>query len=301
MAILVYFNKKEKMKFLKLLLSIFISVISLKAHAQFRPLFNLTSSTDKIDQRTIIDRSSEHFKELNAIGGVSRDANQIIGTGFLISPCHVLTNIHVAFIDPLQARDGSLVYFSVGQTGSLMRPFKENNISGEVVAHGKYDGTYLTANEDWVVVRLSKPVGKSFGYFPLMQGSASAVENLSVLTAGFPAVKTEQQGFANIWADLQCHILGVTIYGYASHTCQTSGGQSGSPILTKGMDGRLYAAGMIQGVHGSHPMRGLDRSKEIENANISVSFYLGANSQSTASTSSGERIKTALESYKCNQ
>lgn len=288
------------MKFFKLLLILSLTVFSICARSQFLSKTDGAEQENSIDERMPVNRSAKEFRELNAIGGVSRDGNKIIGTGFLVSPCHVLTNIHVAFMDPLQAKDKSSVYFSVGQTGSFMKPFAEDHIPGEIVAHGKYDGTFRSANEDWVVVRLSKSIGASVGYFPIMQTTPSVVKNLNVLTAGFPATKTDKYGFSSIWADLSCRILGVTGYGYASHTCQTSGGQSGSPILAKGMDGRLYAVGMIQGVHGNHPLRGLDRAEDIENANISVSFYHGSLPSSSESTSSGERIKKTIETFSCN-
>src|ERR1700675_4394199 len=48
------------------------------------------------DMRVPIDRRSEKYKQLNAVGIFVED-NKLVGTGFLVDSCHVLTNAHVAY------------------------------------------------------------------------------------------------------------------------------------------------------------------------------------------------------------
>src|SRR6185295_9736262 len=65
----------------------------------------LAQTPSTADPRVVIDRLDPNFRQFNAIGVVYPIAktdgvvitSKYRGTGALISPCHMLTNYHVAF------------------------------------------------------------------------------------------------------------------------------------------------------------------------------------------------------------
>src|ERR1700681_577998 len=90
-----------------------------------------TSHTLTKDNRVVKDRlharnnrNHEDYSFLNAVGAVWSDdieksaAGYSASTGFLIDRCHVLTNMHVVYIDDIVINPsvGKSVAFAVGQT-----------------------------------------------------------------------------------------------------------------------------------------------------------------------------------------
>ena len=65
----------------------------------------LAQAPQAADPRVVIDRLAANFREFNAIGivyPIAKTDGTVItaryrGTGAMISPCHMLTNYHVAF------------------------------------------------------------------------------------------------------------------------------------------------------------------------------------------------------------
>lgn len=245
------------------------------------------------DLRQEVDRSTGEFKQLNGIGIISVDGKKYDGSGFLVSPCHVLTNIHVVF-DQQPAVKGKNVFFSVGQTGSATQPFLKTNVSGLVVAHGTSDDSI---SSDWVVIKLSKPVGNDVRYVPMYQMDSAQMVKHHVITAGFPAdLATRDNNLSKMYGDLDCKVIGMNGFGHISHTCQTTGGQSGSPMVIKSpKDGKYYAIGMATAKH--HGSSGLEKTADPNEATTAVNFESG---KRYGVTSEGDMIVAAINANKCD-
>ncbi len=248
------------------------------------------------DERVEIDRTAPEYKALNAIGVVIPADMTSYGSGFLVDSCHVLTNNHVVFKKGQAQKNGAKVTFSVGQTGSKEKPFTHALIDGKVIAHGEYEHTLNSANNDWAIIRLSKSVGKEIDTIPFFQMDVKHMKGRQVITAGYPGSRTQNgKDLSAMYGDKNCKIIGMSIYGYVQHTCQVTPGQSGSPALALNKDnGKYYAIGMVG---GDADFDGLDRSEESKKANIAVSFDSG---KSDGVVSQGDLIASALKSDKCD-
>lgn len=252
----------------------------------------ITKKTKETDKRVEIDRTAPEFKALNAIGVVQAEGQSFFGSGFLISPCHVLTNKHVAYANPQEAEVGANVRFSVGQSSTSQ--FSDADIAGKVIALGNYDNNDATRNGDWVVVKLSKSIGNKVGYLPYTQvKDPNKLVNRPVLTVGFPGNRTNGgKDFSKIYGDLNCKITNMNALEFLNHTCQNTGGQSGSPILAKDSNGKYYAIGMISGDNGF----GMAGSENPNKANMAVNFLSGAD---LGTQTQGDKIAAAIAGDKC--
>jgi V8-like Glu-specific endopeptidase len=242
------------------------------------------------DTRVLVDRNSAEFKQLNGVGVVVGASKKFYGTGFLVDACHVLTNHHVAFEKSRNGKIGAPVTFSVGKGAG--KQFAQS-VKGKVIANGNFDGTKEAVNSDWAVIRLEKAVGKEVGYVPMYQMEISKMADKAVITAGFPGDKTQNgKDFSQFYGDTNCKINGTSVYGYSLHTCQVTGGQSGSPVMAKGNDGKFYAIAMISGNNGFD----LEKSENPDKANLAASFASG---KSVNVESEGDKIISALNADKC--
>lgn len=236
------------------------------------------------DERVVVDRTSAQYKQLNAIGKVEADGQNFYGTGFLVDACHVLTNNHVVYKDPKSAKKGTEVKFTIGST----------EVSGKTIDNGGFENTRETQNSDWAIVRLSKPLGATYGYIPMYQMDMQKMNGLGVITAGFPGSKTNGgKDLSKIYGDLNCKVTGTSGFGYSLHTCQATGGQSGSPVMAKGNDGKYYAVAMISGNKGFN----MDRTEDPDKANVAVNFTSG---KSLGVATEGDKINAALKADPCN-
>lgn len=244
------------------------------------------------DERIVIDRTSAEFKQLNAIGAVTPLDMKSFGSGFMVDSCHVLTNHHVVFEKASQAKLGTNIKFSVGQTNLKGKQFSHLLMEGKIIAFGDYDGTNISENADWAIIKLSKPVGEDVGSIPIYQMDIKQMAGQKIITGGYPGNRTnEGADLSRIYGDLNCKIVATGIVGNSYHTCQTSDGQSGSPLLAKSpKDGKYYAIAMAD--------RRLDmtRSEDPNIANIAVNFTSG---KKYDVISDGDKIMAALKADKC--
>lgn len=246
-----------------------------------------------IDARVFVDRNLLEYKALDSIGIVKSEGKKFYGTGFLVDDCHVLTNNHVVFEDEKFAKNGMVVNFSVGQTDSTEIYFSKSNIAGKVVAHGNFEMTRNSQNGDWALINLYESVGKVVGYIPMYQMDMTKMKGRKVITAGFPGDRTNDgKDFSKIYADINCKIIGASLFGYSLHTCQANGGQSGSPLLAKGNDGKYYAIAMISGNKGFD----MSRSEDPDRANVAVSF---TSLRVDSFKSEGDKIVDAINADPC--
>lgn len=246
------------------------------------------------DERVEIDRTSKEYQQMNAIGVVYPEGKQYLGTGFLVDDCHVLTNAHVAFKEGVAGAKGARVHFSVGHSKVKGKQFEYADIGGTVIEHGDYTSHTLSdVNSDWTVIRLDQPIGKKVGSIAVYQMDPENLKNRDVITVGYPGDLTNNaKDLSKIFGDRKCKLLGMSVYGFEYHTCQTMPGQSGSPVMSKAKDGKFYALAMISGDNGFS----LERKTEGSKANTAVSFDSG---KKVGVVSDGDKIIATLQADKC--
>jgi len=174
------------------------------------------------------------------------------GTGFLVSPCHVLTAYHVAAGgDKVDETRASTFYVGQGKVGPDFPDL--NRFAESSPAHPVLWGRYVRTNdasnlvaraqsverngwEDWALLQLDKCFGGapySYGYLKLapvttreiVRGGAS----LAARSVGLPGDKSTR----NLWEDPTCRLMGQIYASGWQHDCITIPGNSGGPILIK--------------------------------------------------------------------
>jgi V8-like Glu-specific endopeptidase len=252
------------------------------------------SHTLKTDNRVVIDRlharnnrDHEDYSFLNAVGAVwpgdidKSAAGYMASTGFLIDPCHVLTNMHAVYTDDLvmDPSAGGYVSFAVGQTeGDANRGALEGLkflLSGVVIAHGDtviVDHVVHNPENDWALIRLAANVAAIIR--PLTIASVDVAQlpkNRQLSIAGFPAERRSLRGNRLHLKELWGSDGGVVRVVWAStagavieSTIQATRGNSGGPLFGD-FDGRRHIViGMHQGIRGN----GIDVSEDTPNIQI---------------------------------
>jgi lipoprotein NlpI/V8-like Glu-specific endopeptidase len=172
------------------------------------------------------------------------------GTGFLVSPCHVLTAYHVA-AGGARVDETTVSTFYIGDGGigpdfPDLNRFAESAVARPVV-WGRYvrlaDESNLLARaqsverngwEDWALLELDTCLGAAphgYGHLELapvttreiMRGGA----NIPARSVGLPGDKTAQ----SLWEDPTCRLIGQIYASGWQHDCITIPGNSGGPIL----------------------------------------------------------------------
>jgi len=165
-----------------------------------------------------------------------------VGTGVLISPCHVLTCGHVIY-PPQSPRTRAIEVFP-GQNGpdENVSLFRSN---GWVISASRRVNDCRTAGEDYGVIRLATPTRQ--GFMPLRPFNPAILTSIGVQVAGYPADREararhmyESRGQVNGAVDIQRCVNGVPegsiirpIPATARtivHQLDTTKAQSGSPL-----------------------------------------------------------------------
>jgi V8-like Glu-specific endopeptidase len=152
------------------------------------------------------------------------------GTGFLVSPCYVLTNYHAVFgLDydgPDQGRDYT-VTFSVGTDPDFAFRWQ---VKGKPVRWGAFNPH---KEHDWALVKLDGCVGgqEDVGWIDTTPEAAADMLGMQVVLAGYPADKSAD----SLWAQAPCRIEGLQP-GTAKvlHACSVHSGASGAPLIEPG-------------------------------------------------------------------
>jgi len=146
------------------------------------------------------------------------------GTGFLVSPCHVLTNYHAVFgIDP-KAADSSRAFrvrFTVGD-GPLQQV-----VGGQPVFWGAFNDK---VEHDWALVRLDECVGAEpeFGWMELRAQAPESMAGLQVALAAFPSDRPRDR----LWKQANCQVRSMQSgTSKILHDCAVVTGSSGGPII----------------------------------------------------------------------
>ena len=169
---------------------------------------------------------SNEGSPFSALGIVTVAGGHTYATGFLVSPCHVLTVKH-AVGDVASARGKSL-YFTGGPK-KIDRKWKSR---GVVVATGDFDKNQAPRTlgqgrgKDWLLMRLDKCIGEELGYVELAR-STGLDSGIQVESAGFPVDRPRQAPTI----DPHCRIR-ATLAAEWFHDCATRPGNSGSPLFS---------------------------------------------------------------------
>jgi hypothetical protein len=233
------------------------------------------------------NRDGEDYSFLNAVGAVwSADipmsaVGYSASTGFLIDPCHVLTNMHVVYSDEIVVDPsiGRPVSFAVGQTdGPANRGAVAGLrflIGGVVAAHGDVvilDHVVHHPENDWALIRLAANADDSV--VPLTIGSVDAAQlssNPRLYIAGFPADLRERRGYRldlkDLWGSdgrVVDVVWASTAGAVIESTIQATRGSSGSPLYGDFGGRRHIVIGMHQGIRGN----GIDVSEDEPNTQV---------------------------------
>ncbi len=178
------------------------------------------------------------------------DGQFAAGTGFLVSPCHVLTAYHVA-AGGEEVTEAATSTFYVGD-GKIGPDFPDlDRFAESAVARPVAWGSYVRLSEDsnlleraqsverngwedWALLRLDTCFGGapySYGYLKLapvttreiMRGGA----HLPARSVGLPGDKSAK----SLWEDPTCRFIGQIYASGWQHDCMTIPGNSGGPIL----------------------------------------------------------------------
>ena len=176
-----------------------------------------------------------------------------LGTGFLVSPCHVLTAAHVV-AEPEGINADQVVLFFAG-SGELGPEYKEARsfaalsparpvVWGE--SHDFDSGStadrraaWLKAGwDDWALLKLDRCLGdEGFGYLKLKPVSTSTLTQdggaLATISVGLPADHDNDK----LTVDPKCTLLGQIDSTGWQHDCTTLPGNSGGPILAEKPEG----------------------------------------------------------------
>jgi hypothetical protein len=238
------------------------------------------------------NRNHEDYSFLNAVGAVWSDdieksaAGFSASTGFLIDRCHVLTNMHVVYIDDIVIHPsvGKPVTFAVGQTeGEGNRGALQGLrflLNGVVIAHGDtiiVDHLVHNPENDWALIRLAANVDDSIAPMTITSvDTAELPKDLRLSIAGFPADHRELRGdrfnLKDLWGSdgrVVDVVWASTAGAVVESTIQATRGDSGGPLYGDFNGRKHIVIGMLQGIRGN----GIDVSESIPN--IQVLFTSG--------------------------
>lgn len=195
----------------------------------------------KGDPRQRVDRQdagNRRFAAVAAIRASGRDERAAIGSGVLVSACHVLTSQHVVFGDG-PPKHGQPVTVLLGETPGSRRNFA-TRLGADVVGYSHSYWPDAAIAHDWVLLRLERRVDDEYPAVDLLprgepapDRSEFALGKRALTVAGFPGEKLiEGGGVTALWRHAGCHALAAAspIGGWAT-TCAMNPGQSGGPVL----------------------------------------------------------------------
>jgi tetratricopeptide (TPR) repeat protein/V8-like Glu-specific endopeptidase len=173
------------------------------------------------------------------------------GTGFLVSPCHVMTAYHVvAGKEKLKTSDTAMFYVGEGRNGPDYPGGKAYEVGTK--AHPVAWGNFLDGEsdsiairvkavqsngwQDWVLLKLDDCLGDKkhgWGYLHLKPISTRDLtrsgETLDAAAVGLPKDKNEK----TLTEDPSCRVIGQMSESGWQHDCITLPGNSGGPILER--------------------------------------------------------------------
>ena len=162
-------------------------------------------------------------------------------TAFMVGDCYAVTVRHA--FEPGAALIGSRVKFAAGISADLKG---WETTDAQIVAMGRRTtADEPSGNSDWALLRLSRCLGKKFGFALLSDRPIDQSRPFEL--AGFPS---DRQLSGGLTVDPRCHVREFR-GELALHDCATQPGNSGSPIFrivrVDGMNRLEVVAMKVQG------------------------------------------------------
>jgi len=246
-----------------------------------------------VDPRVIINRLDANFRQFNAVGIVyplaKTDGVVVIskfrGTGVLISPCHLLTNYHVAFEATRKE-----VMFEVGQPANDVAAFAYRGV-GRILDAGAFWADADTV-DDWALVKLADPktgrsnnLGEKVGFFQFLAATPDAVQPWPLISAGYPGNRP-----GGLIGHVGCRLARVDPDRRWRMACSMTEGQSGGPVALRTAD----RGDILIAINSAKPdgRSGLVTAEEMRLANLNYA---------TAITRASEtRIRRGMDANRCD-
>jgi hypothetical protein len=215
-----------------------------------------------------------------AIGAISDDITKGQGTAFLISPCHIVTCQHNSYMDfksetPTIARTNMKFYFGQGNDHGFASHVDADPLIPNEVMH--YARSGLPNDDDYKVYRLRNcfkddyPV-LTLSPLPLVEAMQTPFSLMGQPTHVADATKQnniplQNPNAAGVWHDDKCIIDGEFRLdrkskpnGDFTTTCNSSDGQSGSPLVYQTKESEnVYVMGIAC---GSYEGAGKDKKQK---------------------------------------
>lgn len=192
-------------------------------------------------------------------------AQNFESTGFLVSPCLIMTSYHSVFGN---SRNPNAKDFSV--------TFHANrSVKATPIAWGPRESSGLPA-DDWTLlsVEANNCLGKEVGWLQFPKVSIHDLPAKKLMTAGYPGRKTDDKNPDQLWIHRGCSAYPSGNIPQAAGTilndCALSPGQSGSPIFYEGEGGQLFYFGIQTG--SFNPTSKILTQYDSKYANIAVNL-----------------------------
>lgn len=244
------------------------------------------------DPRVLVNRLDPGYRQFNAVGVVypiaQTDGIQVMskyrGTGAMISPCHVLTNYHVAF-----EASRKEVLFEVGQRPGKAAGFAYKAV-GRIIDAGAFWAERDTV-DDWALVKLIDPktnrsskLGDEVGYFDFVAAPPAAIMEKQLISAGYPGQSPD------LIAHVGCRLARVDQDRRWRMACSMTEGQSGGPVTLQTAD----RGDILVAINSAKPegRSGLVTAEEnrLSNLNYATPFSRAAET----------RIRRSMEANRCD-
>lgn len=192
---------------------------------------------------------------LGAVGMVivgEPERPRALGTGFLITPCHVLSAAHVLARGDAPATRNMAVRF-LPSSGERAFALNRNQVHGRVTA---FDPGYRAgaagslsdpANvaRDWVLIELESPVA-GVEPFRMLYPGARLAPDAPLHAVGYATSPAMTYLYAHENCRQRSATHGAQFAGrMLIADCAVRAGMSGGPLLSAGTDGQLISAGIV--------------------------------------------------------
>ena len=253
----------------------------------------LAQAPPTADPRVVIDRLDANFRQFNAIGVVYPIAktdgvvitSKYRGTGALISPCHMLTNYHVAF--EASRRE---VLFEVGQSSGDVTGFTYKTV-GQVIDAGAF-WAERDVVDDWALVKLMDPrerrsanVGDRVGFLQIAAAPPATILERPVTSAGYPGGQA-----LGLMGHVNCRLARVDQDRRWRLACSMTEGQSGGPITLRTAD----RGDVLIAINSAKPdgRSGIVTADEVRLSNLNYAMPLTRAAES--------RIRRSMDANRCD-
>jgi V8-like Glu-specific endopeptidase len=245
------------------------------------------------DPRVIINRLDPNYRQFNAVGMVypiAKTDGMVVmskyrGSGVLISPCHLLTNYHVAFEATRKE-----VMFDVGQPAGDISAFAYRGV-GRILDAGPFWADSDTV-DDWALVKLIDPktgrsnnLGDTVGFLPFVAAPPETVQARPLTSAGYPGNMN-----AGLVGHLNCRLARVDPDRRWRMACAMTEGQSGGPVTLRTADrGEILIAINSAKPDGRSGLVGADEQR-LSNLNYATAITRAAET----------RIRRSMAANRCD-